>query len=201
MKRTIWPLALVALFMLAGCATAPEPAPTPAPGESEAPDESEARAEDQAPEDETAEPDGAPAATTGAADCPPTCDFARSAIDQPTGVLSDRTIYFEFDSSEVQDEFMELIERHAAYLSQYPDVQVRLEGHTDERGSREYNIGLGARRAESVQQLLQVHGVGSQQIETISYGEEMPAETGDNEEAWAENRRVELVYPDSADGN
>lgn len=197
MKRTIWPFALVALFMLSGCATAPQPEPAPAP------DATEEQADADAPEGDRADaaPAGADAATTGAADCPPTCDFARSAIDEPSGVLADRTLYFEFDSSEVQDEYMELIERHAAYLSQYPDAAVRLEGHTDERGSREYNIGLGARRADSVQQLLQVHGVGSQQIETISYGEEMPAESGHNEEAWAQNRRVELVYPDSAGGN
>ncbi|MEX0607771.1 MAG: OmpA family protein, partial [Halofilum sp. (in: g-proteobacteria)] len=128
--------------------------------------------------------EGEPAATTGAADCPPTCDFSRGAIDEPSGILSDRTIYFEFDSSEVADEYMEMIERHAAYLSQYPDIEVRLEGHTDERGSREYNIALGARRADSVQELLQVYGVGSQQIESISYGEEMPAESGSDEDAW-----------------
>jgi peptidoglycan-associated lipoprotein len=196
MKRSILPLALSALVLLGGCATSPLPEPPPAPSQ-----EDDDRAETGAETGGMGEAEGDPAATTGAADCPPTCDFARSAIDEQSGILSDRTIYFEFDSSEVQDDYMGMIERHAAYLSQYPDIEVRLEGHTDERGSREYNIALGARRADSVLDLLQVYGVGSQQIETISYGEEMPAESGSNEDAWSENRRVELVYPDSAGGN
>lgn len=178
------------LLLLAGCAAQqPEPASAPAPEEEAQP----------APQQQPAEPaqEAAPApgaSTAAAADCPPTCDFARNAIDQPDSVLSDRTIYFEFDSSEVQDKFMDIIKRHAAYLTQYPDVQVRLEGHTDERGSREYNIALGARRATSVAELLQAYGVSSDQIETISYGEEKPAAMGHNEEAWSQNRRVELVY-------
>lgn len=189
MTRLIRLFAVAAMFALAGCA-AQQPEPESAPPEEQA---------QPAPEEQPSEPtqpdEPAPgAATAPAADCPPTCDFARNAIDQEDSVLADRTIYFEFDSSEVQDEFMQIIERHAAYLSQYPDVQVRLEGHTDERGSREYNIGLGARRASSVEELLQVHGVSSDQIDTVSYGEEQPAAMGHNEEAWSQNRRVELVY-------
>jgi peptidoglycan-associated lipoprotein len=183
-------LALAAMFALAGCA-AQQPEPASAPPEEEpqeAPEEAPSEAMEDAAEDEPG------AATAAAADCPPSCDFARNAVDQEDSVLADRTIYFEFDSSEVQDEFMPIIERHAAYLSQYPDVQIRLEGHTDERGSREYNIALGSRRASSVEQLLQVHGVSSDQIDTVSYGEEKPAVTGHNEEAWSQNRRVELVY-------
>ena len=121
----------------------------------------------------------------------------RGAVDDPSSQLADRTIYFAFDSSQVQEEYMDIIKRHASYLTQYPDVEVRLEGHTDERGSREYNIGLGARRAESVAQLLQAYGVAQDQIETVSYGEEVPAVEGSNESAWSENRRVEMVYPAS----
>ena len=198
MTRMIWLLALT-LLLVAGCATAPQPeAPPPAPEQPE-----EQAAEEQAPEEEPApaEPAGEPAATAPAADCPPTCDFARSAVEDSSGMLADRTIYFEFDSSEVREEFMQIIERHAAYLTQYPDTQVRLEGHTDERGSREYNIGLGARRAAAVRGLLHVYGVGEDQVETISYGEEMPAEMGSGEEAWSKNRRVELVYPNRAGSN
>jgi peptidoglycan-associated lipoprotein len=190
MTRLIRLFAVAAtLVFLAGCA-AQQPEPSSAPPAEEQPEQMD---EQMAEPSQPAEP--APGASTAAAaDCPPTCDFARNAIDQADSVLSDRTIYFEFDSSEVQDKFMEVIERHAAYLSQYPDVQVRLEGHTDERGSREYNIGLGARRASSVAELLQVHGVSSDQIDTVSYGEEKPAVMGHNEEAWSQNRRVELVY-------
>ncbi len=189
MTRLIRLLAVAALFALAGCA-AQQPEPSSAPSDEEM-QQAEPMEEQPA---EPAQPAESGASTAAAADCPPNCNFARNAIDQDDSVLSDRTIYFEFDSSEVQDKFMEVIERHAAYLSQYPDVQVRLEGHTDERGSREYNIGLGSRRAASVQELLQVHGVGSDQIDTVSYGEEKPAEMGHNEEAWSQNRRVELVY-------
>lgn len=132
---------------------------------------------------------------TAASDCPPNCDFRKDAIQDDDSALADRTIYFAFDSSEVQQEYMAIIKRHAAYLTQYENVEVRLEGHTDERGSREYNVGLGSRRAESVAQLMQAFGVAETQIETVSYGEEVPAVEGHNEEAWAKNRRVELVYP------
>lgn len=198
MTRLIRLFAIAAMLALAGCA-AQQPDPSSAPPEDE-PQQEEQVEEQPAESEQPAEPESG-ASTAAAADCPPTCDFARNAIDQDDSVLADRTIYFEFDSSEVQDEFMEIIERHAAYLSQYPEVQVRLEGHTDERGSREYNIGLGSRRAASVEELLQVHGVGSDQIDTVSYGEEKPAVRGHNEKAWSKNRRVELVYSGSRDSN
>ena len=89
---------------------------------------------------------------------------------------------------------MEVVNNHAQYLSDYPDIKVRLEGHADERGSREYNIALGERRAESVRRLLLLQGVGANQVSMISYGEELPAALAHDEESWALNRRVELVY-------
>jgi peptidoglycan-associated lipoprotein len=194
MTRRILPIALLVLLGLGGCATAPSQQPETG----EAPAEGEQQQEEQATgEGATTGEAGEGATATGMQDCPPNCDFARDAIDDPSSMLSDRTIYFAFDSSKVEEEYMDIIERHAAYLSQYPDVEVRVEGHTDERGSREYNIGLGARRAESVAQLLQAFGVAGSQIETVSYGEEVPAVEGSNEEAWSKNRRVELVYPAS----
>lgn len=198
MTRLIRLLAVASLLALAGCA-AQQPEPASAPPEEERPMPEEEQPIEPEQEQEAKPEPGV--STAPAADCPPTCDFSRNAIDQADSVLADRTIYFEFDSSKVQDKFMEVIERHAAYLSQYPDVEVRLEGHTDERGSREYNIGLGARRAASVEELLQVHGVSSDQIDTVSYGEEKPAVEGHDEEAWSENRRVELVYSGSSDSN
>jgi len=126
--------------------------------------------------------------------CPPDCPFERDAIEQEDSLLAERVIYFEFDSSRVQSEYRDVLRRHAEYLTRYDDVEVRLEGHTDERGSREYNIGLGERRAEAVRDVLRAFGVGREQLETVSYGEELPAVDESNEAAWAKNRRVEIRY-------
>lgn len=103
-------------------------------------------------------------------------------------------VYFDYDSSEIRAEYLDVVAAHAAYLVKYPAARVRLEGHTDERGSREYNIGLGERRAQAVKQALLLQGAGASQIGTVSYGEERPAATGSDEESWALNRRVEIVY-------
>jgi len=103
-------------------------------------------------------------------------------------------VYFEYDSSEIRPEYVPVVAAHASYLVKYPTARVRLEGHTDERGSREYNIGLGERRAQTVRRALLVQGVAEAQITTVSYGEERPAVEGSDEAAYAQNRRVELVY-------
>lgn len=103
-------------------------------------------------------------------------------------------VYFDFDSSEIRAEFVPVVAAHAQYLVKYPTARVRLEGHTDERGSREYNIGLGERRAQSVRRALLAQGVADSQITTVSYGEERPAVAGSDEAAFAQNRRVELVH-------
>lgn len=103
-------------------------------------------------------------------------------------------VFFEFDSSEIRPEYVPVVAAHASYLVKYPTARVRLEGHTDERGSREYNIGLGERRAQTVRRALLVQGVAEAQITTVSYGEERPAVEGSDEAAYAQNRRVELVY-------
>ena len=110
------------------------------------------------------------------------------------GQLKNRTIYFDFDSSEVKSDYNGMITAHARYLAANPTIRVRLEGNTDERGSREYNIGLGERRSQSVRRALTLQGVTDAQITTVSYGEERPAVTGHTEEAWARNRRVDIVY-------
>ena len=120
--------------------------------------------------------------------------FSRSAINDPSSPLNQKIIYFDFDQSSILPEYMEVVNNHAQYLSDYPDIKVRLEGHADERGSREYNIALGERRAESVRRLLLLQGVGANQVSMISYGEELPAALAHDEESWALNRRVELVY-------
>ena len=103
-------------------------------------------------------------------------------------------VYFEFDSSEIRAEFNPMLAAHARYLAAVPNMSVRLEGHADERGSREYNIGLGEQRAQAVRQILSLQGVTSAQLSTVSYGEERPAAFGSDEEAYGLNRRVELVY-------
>jgi peptidoglycan-associated lipoprotein len=103
-------------------------------------------------------------------------------------------VYFDFDSSEIRSEYVPVVAAHASYLVKFPTARVRLEGHTDEKGSREYNIGLGERRAQAVRRALMLQGVAEAQITTVSYGEERPAAEGSDDAAHAQNRRVELVH-------
>ena len=103
-------------------------------------------------------------------------------------------IYFEYDRAEIKPEFVPIVTAHAKYLNANASNKIRLEGHSDERGSREYNIGLGERRAQAVRRALMLQGVTEAQITTVSYGEERPAVQGSDEAAYAKNRRVELVY-------
>ena len=119
---------------------------------------------------------------------------AEEMLEQTDTALANRTIYFEFDSANLTDESLNILEVHGNFIADNGNVHVRLEGHADERGSREYNIGLGDRRAQSVRRVLLVQGASSDQIETISYGEEQPVASGHDEESWARNRRVELIY-------
>ena len=121
-------------------------------------------------------------------------DLSIESLSDPNSPLSQRVIYFAFDSSEVAAEDRALVDMHAAFLAANPGVKVSLEGHADERGSREYNIGLGDHRAQSVRRMMELQGVTATQMETVSYGEEKPAVEGHDESAWAMNRRVELVY-------
>jgi peptidoglycan-associated lipoprotein len=119
---------------------------------------------------------------------------AAEMLEQPDGPLSNRTIYFEFDSAALTDESIAILETHGNFIAANGEVKVRLEGYADERGSREYNIGLGDRRAQSVRRVLLFQGASTDQIDTVSYGEERPVDPGHNEAAWAKNRRVELIY-------
>jgi peptidoglycan-associated lipoprotein len=107
--------------------------------------------------------------------------------------LSQHVIYFDFDSSELRADAQAVVANWAKYLSQNPSARVRLEGHTDERGTREYNVALGERRSRAVQQALQLRGVTAGQLSAISYGEERPVSMGHDESAWGQNRRVEIV--------
>jgi peptidoglycan-associated lipoprotein len=111
-----------------------------------------------------------------------------------SGELANRVIYFDLDSSEVKPEFRPLISAHARYLAGHASAKVTLEGHADERGSREYNLALGERRANSVRALLTAEGAQGSQLTTVSYGEEQPAAAEHDENAWQLNRRVGIVY-------
>lgn len=115
-------------------------------------------------------------------------------LTDPNNILSKRSIYFDFDRYVVKPEYRALVEAHAQYLLSHPEASIRLEGNADDRGSREYNLALGQKRAVAVKKAVNVLGVADKQIETISYGEEKPKATGENEASWAENRRADIVY-------
>ncbi|MGH8657841.1 MAG: peptidoglycan-associated lipoprotein Pal [Gammaproteobacteria bacterium] len=115
-------------------------------------------------------------------------------LNDPEGRLSVRVIYFDYDSSEVKPEYQPVIEAHAQHLTQNPNAVLTLEGHTDERGSREYNLALGERRAQAVSRQLVLVGASNAQVRTLTYGEERPVAEGHEEQAYAINRRAELVY-------
>lgn len=116
------------------------------------------------------------------------------SLDDPQSPLSGRLVYFEFDRDAIRSEFIPMLEAHAGYLSQNPNARVRLEGHTDERGTREYNLALGERRSQAVRRVMTLNGARDSQLEVISYGEEMPVAFAQTDDAWAQNRRVEIVY-------
>lgn len=120
--------------------------------------------------------------------------FTGQELDDPNSPLSKRVFYFGLDSSQLSTEDREVIAAHANYLSTHPNVSVVLEGHADERGTREYNIALGERRAKAVLQLLLIQGVSNGQTQVISFGEERPVALDHNESAWQLNRRVEILY-------
>jgi len=115
-------------------------------------------------------------------------------LKDPSNILSKRSIYFDYDSNIVKDEFKPLITAHAKYLSQNRSAHATVQGNTDERGSREYNLALGQRRADAVKQMLQLLGASPSQIDTVSFGEEKPRAEGHDETAWAQNRRADIVY-------
>lgn len=115
-------------------------------------------------------------------------------FSDPNNPLSKRTIYFMLDSSQVQQDFVAIIAAHARYLVANPSRHIVLEGNGDERGSREYNIGLGEQRAKTVASMLKAQGVSESQLSIVSYGEEKPVAMGHDESSWELNRRVELAY-------
>lgn len=120
--------------------------------------------------------------------------LAGNELKDPANILSKRSVYYDFDSNLVKDQYKPVVSAHARYLREHGGTAMRIEGNADERGSREYNLALGQRRADAVKQMMQLLGARADLIETISYGEEKPRETGSDEASWAENRRADILY-------
>jgi peptidoglycan-associated lipoprotein len=119
-----------------------------------------------------------------------------SAVPRPpsSGIPAARAIYFDFDSNAIKDEFTSVVQAHARYLNENRGARLRIEGNTDERGSREYNLALGQRRSDAVKRSLNVLGIAESRVESVSFGEEKPAANGHDESAWKQNRRADLKY-------
>jgi peptidoglycan-associated lipoprotein len=119
---------------------------------------------------------------------------AEAPAPAPDPLLAKRSVYYDFDSSVLKDEYKAIVEAHAKNLADNPSLNVTVQGNCDERGSREYNLALGQRRADSVKKMILLLGAKDSQVETVSFGKEKPRASGHNEEAWAENRRSDIVY-------
>jgi peptidoglycan-associated lipoprotein len=168
LKRTIYSLAIVAL--IAGCSSGTKLNETPVTDRS-----------------------GTAGGQQGASNVAPvTIDQTAGTAQGPIGV--ERIVYFDYDSYTVKPEFQALIDGHARFLKANPQRRVSIEGHTDDRGGREYNLALGQKRSEAVRRALTLLGVSDSQIEAVSFGKEKPAITGSGEEVWAQNRRAEIRY-------
>ncbi len=166
------PLLLIGFLVLAGCATKTAP-PLP-----EAPSADELDAMRDRPDVQTT----------------PVAEPERSPLDDPSSPLYRKVIYFDYDAAEIRPQYADLLRAHANYIFNTPGVQVTLEGHSDERGTREYNLALGERRSQAVQRFMMAEGAPAERLSTLSYGEERPADPRRSQDSWQKNRRVELVY-------
>jgi peptidoglycan-associated lipoprotein len=184
--RALWTLVIASA--LAACATTETPQTQPPAG-----------VEDRAPGTAPSGPgtQGVPPKPVTSVDLTgdkPAASLADPLRD-PASILSQRSVYYEFDKYDIKDDYKPMIEAHAGYLRENGGVKMLIQGNTDERGSREYNIALGQRRAEGVKRMLMLLGTREEQLEAVSLGEEKPKETGHTEEAWARNRRSDMLYP------
>jgi peptidoglycan-associated lipoprotein len=172
--------ALVAAVVVAGCQTTPTTAPV----------------EEKSTGAAGATTPGTTGATTSGTTAGGVTGTTTGAnpLKDPNNILSRRSIYFEFDSFVVADQFKPIVEAHAKYLAQNRNARVTLQGHADERGSREYNIALGQKRSDAVKRMMTILGAQETIVETVSFGEEKPKNQGHDEPSWAENRRVDIVY-------
>lgn len=121
-------------------------------------------------------------------------DISVTGLNDPNNLLSQRVIYFDYKQSTIRPEYMVLLNTHAQLLAKNPELRMRLEGHADERGSREYNVALSEDRARSVKRLMGTQGAQGYQMTTLGYGEELPLVSGHDQESWQQNRRVEIKY-------
>jgi len=160
-----------AIAVLAGCASqsTPESSPAPAP----------------APSANASTPSVRSSSSASISGTPTRTSYAMPAA---------RSVYYEFDRAEIKSEGVKTIEANAQYLRAHPEVKVKVEGNADERGSREYNLALGQRRADAVSKRMAILGIPTDRIEAVSFGKEKPKATGHDESAWSENRRSDIVY-------
>jgi peptidoglycan-associated lipoprotein len=163
--------------LLAACSSTPVQAPAPAAAPAPAP----APAAPAPASPSTAAPVAAPQAVA-------------AHLDPSNPLYRERSVYFDFDDSAIKGEYTAVVERHGRYLGEHSALKVKVEGHTDERGSSEYNLALGQRRAEAVKKALQIAGAKDAQIEAVSFGKEKPKAAGHDEAAWAQNRRADIAY-------
>ncbi len=176
-------LSALAVSLLAACSTPMKPAATNTP-----PVENKSK-----PSDEMSSTAGT--ATNTTTDTSSSSNMKMDPLKDPNNILSKRSVYFDYDKFDIKDESRALVEAHGRYLAGNTSRSVRIEGNTDERGSREYNLALGQKRAETVRKALASFGAGEKQMEAVSNGEEKPKATGKDESAYAENRRADLFYP------
>jgi peptidoglycan-associated lipoprotein len=170
-----FPLILIAASLgLAACSTPPKPAPAAA-----------------APAPAAASPGASAAQPAAAAPAALTPEY----LDPSSAVAKRRSVYFGFDDNTIRQQDRDVIELQGRYLASHPNVSVRVEGNTDERGSAEYNLALGQRRADATAKALEVFGARSSQLDSTSWGAEKPVAAGHDEAAWAQNRRADVVYP------
>jgi len=171
-------LALAAMVaVLAGCSSTP-------------PLESKAGVEDRTPSTAVPPQPGVTTVTPLA----PKGDQLPSALKDPNNILSKRSIFYDYDKYDVKDEYKPLLQAHARYLAQNSNAKMLIQGNADERGSREYNIALGQKRADGVKKMLQLMGVQESQMESVSLGEEKPRCTDNTEGCYAQNRRSDMLY-------
>lgn len=187
-------LFLAAGAALAGCSTTPDQPVAPAqpmiataPSAPAAASPSPARPESATPAAQSSAQAVVPSSATTTT-LPP-------HLDPRHPIASERSVYFDFDDYTLKNDYSAMLERHGRYLASRPSLAVKIEGNTDERGSAEYNLALGQRRAETVLRTLKIYGAKDAQLEAISWGEERPRAAGHQADAWAQNRRADLVYP------
>jgi peptidoglycan-associated lipoprotein len=173
--------ALLAAMLLAACGSTPKTGGGAAIEDRTPGGATSSAADGSAPGIQTITPD----ATTGS---------PLAILKDPKSILSKRSVYFDFDSYVIKEEHKPLVEAHGKFLREHPEIKMLIQGNADERGSREYNLALGQKRAEAVRKALTLLGAKDAQIEAVSLGEEKPKNAGHDEAAWAENRRGDMLY-------